>query len=184
MRIKRYVADDMKSAVNMVKADFGEEAVILHTKRFKRGGLFGLFGRPKVEILAAIEPGTRPNTRRERELRRAQETTAAALEALQHEVRSLREVVGAPTAAAASAPHGLQAAWERLVSQEIRDEDVQGLLDDVARDATPGELEDASWVWHRLVEHIGEQIMTTPPWQFERTPVIVPLVGPTGVGKT
>src|SRR5690625_6297584 len=94
MRIKRYVADDMKSAVNMVKADFGEEAVILHTKRFKRGGLFGLFGRPKVEILAAIEPGTRPVARRERELRQAEETTVDALASLQQEVRALKEMVG------------------------------------------------------------------------------------------
>src|SRR5690625_3853403 len=81
-------------------------------------------------------------------------------------------------------PYGLEAAWERLIAQEISEEDVRELLDDVVAIAEPIQLDDADWVWERLVTNIGGQIMTTPPWQFERRPMIVPLVGPTGVGKT
>ena len=51
MRVKRFVGKSMKEAVAQLKATFGDEAVILHTKR-SRGGPFGLFGRPRVEIIA------------------------------------------------------------------------------------------------------------------------------------
>lgn len=187
MRIKRYVANNMQNAIAMVKADFGEEAVILHTKRFKRGGIFGLFGRPKVEVLAAIEPGTQPSTKQERELRRAQETTAAALDALQEEVRSLRSMIG-PAAPAQTAnavvPRGLDLAWDRLIGQELSETAAQRLLDDVAAAGTGEQLDDPVWVWEQLIAKIGSEIATTPPWQFERTPLVVPLIGPTGVGKT
>lgn len=184
MRIKRYIADNMQHAVAMVKADFGDEAVILHTKRFKRGGFFGLFGRPKVEIVAAIEPGTEPVSRQERELRRAQQTTAAALDALQDEVRSLRHMLGVSAAANADVPSAVQAALQRLAEQELSADDAHGLLDEVVAAAHPEQLSDNTWVWQRFIEQLAEGIVTTPPWQFDGSPVIVPVVGPTGVGKT
>lgn len=185
MRIKRYVADNMQSAVAMVKADFGDDAVILHTKRFKRGGLFGLFGRPKVEIVAAIEPGARPAVRREGDLRRARQTTAAALEALQQEVRSLKEMIGsAGDDRSETIPGPVQAAWSRLREQEIDEAEVQRLLDDVIRSSDPDLLERSEGLWEHLTDRIGSSLMTTPPWQFEGEPVVVPVVGPTGVGKT
>ncbi len=45
----------MQEAIALVKSDFGAEAVILHTKRKRRGGLWGLLGRTKVEVIAATE---------------------------------------------------------------------------------------------------------------------------------
>lgn len=185
MRIKRYVANNMQQAVAMVKGDLGEEAVILNTKRFKRGGVFGLFGRPKVEIVAAIEPGKQPVQRRhEAELHRAQQTTAAALDSLQEEVRSLRRMLGEQARNSAPAPAGVQAALERLAEQEFSESDAYELLDQIGTDAEQQQLEDVGWVWERLTEHVAAGIATAPPWQFADTPLIVPLVGPTGVGKT
>ena len=55
MRVKRFVANSMQEAISRVKADFGKDAVILHTKRIRRGGFLGLLGRTKVEVIAAAE---------------------------------------------------------------------------------------------------------------------------------
>ncbi|TLM98666.1 hypothetical protein FDZ73_23090, partial [bacterium] len=41
--------------MNRVKMDMGKEAVILHTRKFKEGGLFGFFGRQMFEVMAALE---------------------------------------------------------------------------------------------------------------------------------
>lgn len=38
-----------------IKRELGVDAVILQTRQFKEGGFFGLFGKVKVEITAAIE---------------------------------------------------------------------------------------------------------------------------------
>ncbi len=45
----------MKEAVAKMKAELGDDAVILHTKKYKEGGLLGLGSREMVEITAAIE---------------------------------------------------------------------------------------------------------------------------------
>ncbi len=51
----------MQEAIALVKADLGSEAVILHTKRLKKRGLFGLFGSNRVEVVAATD--TKPAVR-------------------------------------------------------------------------------------------------------------------------
>lgn len=55
MRIKKFEADTLQEALSRVKKDFGAEAVILHTKKFKKGGIFGLFGRETTEVTAGID---------------------------------------------------------------------------------------------------------------------------------
>jgi flagellar biosynthesis protein FlhF len=55
MRIKRFVGDSVSETVGKVKRELGADAVILQTRQFREGGVFGLFGKMKVEITAAIE---------------------------------------------------------------------------------------------------------------------------------
>ena len=55
MRIKTFEAPTMHEALCLVKGEFGEEAVVLNTKHIKTGGLLGLGGAGKVEIMAAID---------------------------------------------------------------------------------------------------------------------------------
>lgn len=55
MRVKRFVGDSVAETMGKVKRDLGSDAVILQTRQFREGGLFGLFGKQKVEITAAIE---------------------------------------------------------------------------------------------------------------------------------
>ncbi len=47
-----------------IKMDLGPDAVILHSRTFKRGGIFGFFGKEQVEVLAAIDTPERPFTLR------------------------------------------------------------------------------------------------------------------------
>ena len=55
MRVKRYVAVNMQEAMGKIKAELGNNAVILHTRYFKEGGFFGLFGKNYVEVTAAAD---------------------------------------------------------------------------------------------------------------------------------
>ncbi len=55
MRVKRFVGNTVAEAMNKVKRELGAEAVILQTRQFREGGFFGLFGKVKVEVTAAVE---------------------------------------------------------------------------------------------------------------------------------
>ena len=60
MKIKRFHALNMQEAIRAIKADLGPDAVILSSKRIKKGGmLFGLFGQSMLEVAAAVDVGSR-----------------------------------------------------------------------------------------------------------------------------
>jgi flagellar biosynthesis protein FlhF len=65
MNLKKYEGATMKEALEKVKTDLGRNAVILHTKSFKRGGFLGLGGREIVEITASDDVRVLDRTRRE-----------------------------------------------------------------------------------------------------------------------
>jgi len=64
LNIRTYTAAKMAEALAMVKRDLGPQAVILHTRTFKRGGLLGLGSRGVVEITATDSPSMRRTRRR------------------------------------------------------------------------------------------------------------------------
>ena len=50
----------MKEAMQLVKADLGADAVILHTKKYREGGILGFNAKEVVEVTAAIEDTPEP----------------------------------------------------------------------------------------------------------------------------
>lgn len=55
MMVKRIVANSVSEAMELVKQDLGNDAIILNTRQIKVGGLFGLFAQKKVELVASVE---------------------------------------------------------------------------------------------------------------------------------
>lgn len=66
MNLKTFRAASMAEALSEVKRDLGPDAVILHTKTYREGGLLGMGARLVVEVTAADEAdaGTLPRRRR------------------------------------------------------------------------------------------------------------------------
>ncbi len=60
MQIKVFKAGNMKDAMEAMKAELGEDAVILHSKKYKEGGILGIGSREVVEITAAVEENSMP----------------------------------------------------------------------------------------------------------------------------
>jgi flagellar biosynthesis protein FlhF len=58
MKVKRYRAEDRATALKQIRAELGADAVIVAENRVRTGGVFGMFGRVEVEILAALEERT------------------------------------------------------------------------------------------------------------------------------
>ncbi|MEC0139470.1 flagellar biosynthesis protein FlhF, partial [Paenibacillus macerans] len=63
MRVKRYIVDAMPDAMLKIRSELGADAVILSTKEMKVGGFLGLFGKKKIEVIAATEGNDAPPPR-------------------------------------------------------------------------------------------------------------------------
>jgi len=55
MKIRRYVASNTQEAILKVKMDLGSEALIINTRKVRKKGLKGLFSKPMIEVLAAVD---------------------------------------------------------------------------------------------------------------------------------
>ncbi|MBW7473281.1 flagellar biosynthesis protein FlhF [Paenibacillus oenotherae] len=55
MKVKRYVVNAVPEALPMIRTDLGIDAVILNTKEIRVGGFLGMFGKKKMEVIAAID---------------------------------------------------------------------------------------------------------------------------------
>jgi len=66
MNLKTFRAASMAEALGVVKRELGPEAVILHTRTLREGGVLGVGSRTVVEVTAAdqAEAGTLPGRRR------------------------------------------------------------------------------------------------------------------------
>jgi flagellar biosynthesis protein FlhF len=86
------MAKNTQEAILKVKMDLGNEALILNTRKVKQKGLIGLFSKPMVEVLAAVDEYS--NARDAEEPARQQERKPASAEsAPRSEVRNLPDTV-------------------------------------------------------------------------------------------
>ncbi|CAN7428535.1 flagellar biosynthesis protein FlhF [Rossellomorea sp. LjRoot5] len=56
MKVKKYTAPSMNEAMKKVRAELGEDAVILNSKVSYTGGFMGLFRKKMIQVIAAIDP--------------------------------------------------------------------------------------------------------------------------------
>ncbi len=61
MKIRKYLASDMREGLIKIKKDLGSEAVILYSQRVRRKGLRGFFTPKQMEIIAAIDKNKQDN---------------------------------------------------------------------------------------------------------------------------
>src|SRR3954452_23798187 len=52
MQVKKFEAPTLQEALDNIKRELGPEAIILQTKKYKRG--FGLMSKASVEVTAAV----------------------------------------------------------------------------------------------------------------------------------
>lgn len=55
MKVRIFSALTMQEAMNKVKAALGRDAIILHTRKFRKGGIGGFLGREMIEVMAAAD---------------------------------------------------------------------------------------------------------------------------------
>ena len=62
MKVRRFEAASIHDALQRVRRELGPDAVIFQTRKLKKGGFFGLFGKNWAEITAGVDVDKEPRT--------------------------------------------------------------------------------------------------------------------------
>ena len=212
MKLKTYRAATMAQAFAMVKADLGSQAVILHTRCHKAGGLLGLGAQEFVEITASDDPnaGLRPVSR---------SPSATTRSAASHQsgdldaegfvptlpfvsqnsmssnsgkpaARPSTPALPAPRIAApvASLPE-LATYHARLIEQHVGDELARKIITIAARHLAPADADNPAALRAAALDAVASMLPEVcddlvPARADDERPTTIALIGPTGVGKT
>ncbi|TGE39999.1 flagellar biosynthesis protein FlhF [Desulfosporosinus fructosivorans] len=203
MRVRRFVGDNVSETMGKVKRELGYEAVILQTREFREGGFLGLFGTLKVEITAAIEE--KPVNEQIKPTSNYVYDTPEVIQparpvsdskdqpgALQMEMKSMhlmlekmnKQMEGLGEIKSVWPPL-LQRWADHLQNRGISGTLVKRLITDVQHTLLEDEWGNDSQVCSRIEANIIEICGLTGPIQSKQDkPIIIALIGPTGVGKT
>ncbi len=208
MNARTYEAGSMSEAIAEVKRDLGRDAVILHTRRRRKGALLGVLGGRRVwEVTAASSVNVLPRGSQGRyepaqaDSEQPAGRTAVAepsrpsqpvghegderLEEIRQMVRSLMDRrAGGRTD---DVPPELRCYYEQLLDQDVAENIATDLIEQLRCSMTGHELSDPAGVRDRLWDLIAARIPTRriEPDSGDREGArIVALIGPTGVGKT
>lgn len=182
MQVKRIKAKDLAQALARVKAELGEEAVILHTRQVRQPGLLGWIRPRTYEVLAAKEEGKKaakatPPAQAKVEPKPQAQDNKEPLALLEEEYLRFGQLVAQLKDQLPQAPFsGKQLDIFESMQRAGYDLDLaQGLLQAV------GEEKD---LWEELRAELGGRIKTAPPLLPQEEPIVLAFIGPTGVGKT
>lgn len=174
MRVKRFVAPTMRDATAQVWREFGPDALIMQTRRVRQPGVFGLLRPRWVVVMAALDE-SHSEPRRD-----------GPLEAYPRQEAPTNGALDRDEAAPCVAPsklHALAVAYllQRLREQEVAEEYVETLGEKLqGRVGQGGEAPQ-----RHLLALLTQELQVAEPWPVgQQEPLVIPLVGPTGVGKT
>ncbi|MFH1147787.1 MAG: flagellar biosynthesis protein FlhF [Pseudomonadota bacterium] len=198
MKIKRYEARDINTALQMIKSELGPEAIILSTKRLnKGGGVLGGVRKPMVEVVAGIdyEPPqsvpskeTQPQINRSRAVYSQTNSNLSEISCLRTEILSLRKMVQTAVTSRQithqTGNRSLDTLTAHLESIGMDNSVICSLLGGVVLD-DQGDSNSCA----RLQEIVGERLMDQvlvgeSTWERGEFPRVLAFVGPTGAGKT
>lgn len=191
MKIKKYVARSMPEAMNQIKKELGKDAVILNSKEVKTGGIFGLFKKKNIEVIAALDQSSIPREKTKRKLKPNLNRTPKpsnhepkdreVLEELKH----LKELIATQ---AFQSEHQFQPEFEHLyqflLKQEVNEQLAQKMVESIQLKNKDQQLS-FDEIKALLKDEIIAQLegLSFDGIDFNHQQVIQ-FVGPTGVGKT
>ncbi len=201
MKIKRYVVTHLREAMPLIRQELGQDAVILNTKKVKVGGIFGLFQKQRLEVLAALdeEKVAKEETefatllqsekkRREEAPERVEEQTPKvdkqpeAETQVLGELKSMKEIM-MQMMENERLPKQLKPVQAFLEAQEFSQGIRSGVMAEllIKSKSYPGYTKEDAFTWMR--QEFAKRIKNYPSIRSESKKIRC-FVGPTGVGKT
>ncbi|MEG1256031.1 flagellar biosynthesis protein FlhF [Clostridium sp.] len=194
MIIKKYIASNMKEALNMVGRELGKDAIIISQRAIRKPGIKGIFSSKVVEITASVESKvTDSNTREEVKNFNLQENgmTNHDENSLKKEVEDMKNILNAYLNSQSDLSKNGSNQKEKVAESDYTDEIIEELCNlDISKDIAVNIVNsinskvDKCLSRDELVDKIKEELKAIMRVDVEEISGTVALVGPTGVGKT
>jgi len=181
LKVRFFTADSIQNAMAQVKNVLGRDAIILHTRTFRKGGFMGFFAKDKVEVMAAIDTPIAPIV--EKKIQPVHVTENKNLAAVQLELATMRNLLE-QALCKNSQEFKTSPILDLLMNNDIERHIAQQIIIDLNIDN-----ESTSPVTPELKELIIKQIKDKVQCvEGIKVPAvgrkITAFIGPTGVGKT
>lgn len=190
MNTKRYKAETMVEVMKQVRADFGDDAIILSSTVVKTKGFLGLFKKASVEVVAGQD---KPLMRKEQYIepivkeQSHQLPTTQATEELKKEMLEMKKLLTTMRSSAdfAHYPNEMQPLLAHLQKQELSEEMIAKIADIILQKMKSEKVDFSI----EQQKELAGQILTTsvqdlPFGGITFTKKYINVLGPTGVGKT
>ncbi|ADI01753.1 MAG TPA: flagellar biosynthesis protein FlhF [Syntrophothermus lipocalidus] len=205
MKIRRYVADSLQEAVKQARLELGRDAMIIHTRKFKQGGFFGLFARPRIEITVALDEevaqaASHDTLRAEsKPVPMVSEDTFVAVnkelpekaDELLEELREMKQMMAdlnhklEEKDKLKGMPRSVQSLYKALVNNQVNEKLAFRIAQSVKQRIETEEGHHDEDMMGVCTEVLGSMFKKPKPIEFNRgRPRVVAMIGPTGVGKT
>lgn len=182
MKIKRYIGNNLQEAILKVKMDLGNEAIILNTRNIRQKGLFKLFSKPMVEVVAALDEQQSSKNDLESKVNNMEEMLNKMYRQMQNS--SYHETLDKQAVSQQSYTDLMQVFYNNLIKNDVDEEIAKNLVEKVK--AKIGESNNINDFISVLYNYISEIIK--PPNTIcikdKEGPTVIIFTGPTGVGKT
>ena len=170
MKVKKYVGDTIQDTIFKVKADLGSDAIILNTRKYKKGGFLGLkiFGEKKVEVLAALEDDNSDVSN---------EKTLEEIDKLKNMLNNMERERKKEGSYEENLSPEIADIYNNLLEQGVKENIAQELIEDLKDDNEEINID-------QLKNNIKSAIGNPSPINRGQSLKIIAFIGPTGVGKT
>ncbi|MBN2008089.1 flagellar biosynthesis protein FlhF [candidate division KSB1 bacterium] len=209
MKIKKFVAPTIKQALAQVKQEMGDDAVILNSRKIEKNGIRDVFSKDMYEVTAALDEFDRPKVvpqprtviqdtyipepkqstpppSRSKDDWKSMERLTQLSDEMNEIKEALAQMAGQGKQTPVNRmPHSMSRLYLSLIEAGVHEETAQGLVEQIS-DALKGDRVDngqhaANFLRGKMAEKINTQPLSH---SRDGRPLIVSLIGPTGVGKT
>lgn len=188
MNMKKYIADTMVDAMKKVRADFGDDAIILSSNVVKSKGFLGLFKKKSVEVVAGYD---RPAMEKEMEMlsvpNPARPHVHPAADELREELLEMKKMIHLlqPSVDISRYPDDMHPLLQHLQRQSLCEDFVitigDGIFNKMKAEKKDFTISQQCEIARKLLkEEIGDALFGGITFQKK----YINVLGPTGVGKT
>lgn len=184
MKIKKISAPTMAEALQIVKKELGADAVVLNSKTVESGGVFGLFKRKSIEVVAAID---------EKDIKTVKKSSVKS-DTIHQTLNELSEnwkgSHGTRKAQVRSSSVSKQAPVQQLISKDevverLYNQDLsKRMIEQVLKNYTHVRIDNEQDIYDLLVFNLKNIFRDIQFGGITFSKKFVNVVGPTGVGKT